>query len=245
MKKRLWLIPVYLIALIAYMPAAVVHWLPMPAGIYVEQVSGTLWQGRIGYAVVNHTAFHNVSWSLAPSQLITGQLGFSVTVPSKNNPLAAQASGSASLSSIELTQLRATGELAPLMQLVNFNMPLKTEGQWRIALENYALNDLSGAKLCSALKGNASGSNIRVLVNHRWETLGDFPLNLGCAQAGAVALSMAGENSLGLNFEGTVSPSSIRVNGTVQPNPRTPEGLAKMLSYLGRPDNQGRYRFSI
>tara|TARA_B100000700_G_scaffold327388_1_gene441800 strand:- start:764 stop:1501 length:738 start_codon:yes stop_codon:yes gene_type:complete len=245
MKKWLWLIPVYLIALVAYIPAAVVHWFPMPAGIYIEQVSGTLWQGRVGYAVINQTAFQNVSWSLSPSQLITGQLGFSLTVPSQGNPLAAQASGSASVNSIKLANLRATGELAPLMQLVNFNMPLKTEGQWRIALENYTLDDLSGAHACTSLEGNAAGSNIRVLVNHRWEQLGDFPLNLGCAQSGAVALSMAGENSLGLNFEGTVSPNSIRVNGTVQPNPRTPEGLAKMLSYLGRPDNQGRYRFSI
>jgi len=56
---------------------------------------------------------------------------------------------------------------------------------------------------------------------------------------------MDGNNSLGLNFNGSINSQSFNAQGTVKPTPRTPEGLARMMEYMGKPDSQGRYSFRL
>ncbi|TDP40173.1 type II secretion system protein N (GspN) [Idiomarina aquatica] len=243
--KRWWLIAVYLLALLVMLPAKIIYWLPIPAQVSISQVSGSLWQGRIGSLQVQGVTLNDMQWDWQLLQLFTGEVAVDVRVPPQNNPLAVNGRISAGLTELAATDLRASGDLATLLQLANTRLPLKTQGNWNLSIDTFVVSDPSPAKWCNQLTGSANGRNIQVLVNGAWQSLGDFPVALGCAESGAVTLTMNGENSLGLAMQGDINSQDINISGTVRPNPRTPEGLAQMFQYLGQPDSQGRYRFSL
>ena len=243
--KRWWLVVVYVVALVVMLPASIIYWLPLPAQLTVSQVSGSLWQGQIGRLQVQGVPLNNVQWDWQLSRLLTGHVVVDVRVPPQNNSLAVNGRIRAGVNSIAAQDLRASGDLATLLHLANTRLPLKTQGSWSLSIDNFSVSDPSPAQWCNALSGNAQGRNIQVLVNGAWQTLGDFPVTLGCADAGAVRIGMNGQNSLGLALQGEINSQTMAIEGTVRPNPRTPEGLATMFQYLGQPDSQGRYRFSL
>lgn len=246
MKRWWWLLVVYVVALVVMLPAKVIYWLPLPPQVSVSQVSGSLWQGNIGALQIQGVPLTNVGWNWRVSKLLTGQLSIDVTVPAAaGNPLTVNGTVQAGLSGVSVDNLRSKGDLATLLQLSNTRLPLTTRGRWSVNVDAFAVSDPGPVKWCNQLRGDAQGQDIQVLVNGVWQNLGDFPVGLSCDNSGAVGLSMNGNNSLGLAFDGTVNSQDIRIAGTVRPNPRTPEGLAKMLQYLGQPDAQGRYRFSL
>lgn len=243
--KRWWLLAVYVIALVVMLPAKVIYWLPLPAQVGVSQISGSLWQGQIGRLQVQGVVLSNIQWDWQLWQLVTGKAVFDVRVPPQNNSLAVNGRVSAGLNSVMAENLRASGDLGTLLQLANTRLPLQTQGNWSLTVDTFSVSNPSPQKWCNQLSGTAHGRNIQVLVNGAWQNLGDFPVGLGCSNTGTVELSMNGENSLGLALQGDINSHDITISGTVRPNPRTPEGLAQMFRYLGQPDAQGRYRFSL
>lgn len=245
MKRWWWLIVVYLIAMVVFLPAKVVYWAPLPSNVSLTQAQGTLWQGSLGEVQVQGVSFNNVAWDWHVSDLLLGKVTVDINIPERNNSINLDAMVSAGLSSVAVQQLDAAGELNTLLHLSGVKMPLKTQGQWQLSLTDYKVKDPTPTHLCDQLTGSARGDNIQVLVNNMWQGLGDFPVTLGCAKAGAITLAMNGNNSMGLDFTGSINAEKIAASGTVRPNPETPEALAKMIAYLGRPDSQGRYRFSL
>lgn len=250
MKRNLLWLTVYLVALLMLLPAKVLNWAPLPDNVSLSHVSGSLWQGSIGQLSVRpqpgqQLVLNNVSWDWQWSALLSGAMGVQVTAPAQNNPLAVNARLQLGFSSLNVDDLNASGDLSALMHMANVSMPLPTRGRWTLQADHFSVTEPSPQKWCDELQGQAQGLGIQVRVNGRWQSLGDFPVQLGCTQQGAVELAMSGNNSLGLNFTGSVNSQDMAIRGTVKPNPRTPEGLAKMLTYLGQPDAQGRYRFSF
>lgn len=240
-----WMIAIYLLALLVMLPAKLLYWLPLPENVSVSQVSGTVWQGQIGRMYLQGVPFSDVTWDMQVSALLTGNVAADVSIPAKSNPLAVSASLQAGFNKLSVANLRASGDLATLLHLANTRLPLTTRGNWQLRVPTFTVSDPSLVKWCNELEGSASGLGIQVLVNSVWQRLGDFPVDLGCTSSGAIAMQMSGNNSLGLAFEGHINSQDIAIRGTVRPNPRTPEGLAKMFQYLGQPDAQGRYRFSL
>jgi len=240
----LWII-ITLVLLVVYAPARALYWVQLPAGISLNQVSGSLWNGSAGQLKVNQQWFYDVSWSLSPTQLLAGRVALQLNVPATENDIAGQGELTYSTAGLKLNELEVAGQLAPLLALTDVAMPIETRGNWQLTLKEYQLQLPLEQRWCEQLTGSAEGQNIEVLVNNQWLSLGEFPLQLGCSEQGAIKLAMAGNNSLGLNFNGTIDSNDVSISGTVRPNPRTPEGLAEMFSYLGQADSQGRYRFSI
>ncbi|WP_404401653.1 type II secretion system protein N [Idiomarina seosinensis] len=239
-----WL-AVYLLALLVMMPAKVLYWIPLPAGVSIAQAQGSLWQGSLGRVQVQQMLLQDLSWDWDLWALFGGQLQARVELPAQNNPVAFASQISLGFNQLNLQDLRASGTLAPLMQLTDIRLPLKTRGNWTLAVDQFALSEPSVNHWCDDLQGNARGINIQVQVNNVWQSLGDFPLQLGCQQPGLVSLQMNGNNSLGLTLEGAINSSSVAAAGTVKPGPETPAALAELFTFLGRPDNQGRYPFSL
>ena len=114
-----------------------------------------------------------------------------------------------------------------------------------MSLDSFVVTAPGPVRWCDELKGKAQGEQIRVLVNNQWQSLGDFPVQLSCNENNSVGLAMNGNNSLGLDFKGSINSQSFSAEGTVKPNLETPEGLAKMMEYMGTPDSHGRYSFRL
>lgn len=245
MMRWWWIAALYVVALLVMLPAKLLYWLPLPANVSVNQVSGTVWQGHIGSMYVQGVPFKDVTWDLQLTALLTGNVAAAIRVPATDNSLAISAVLKAGFNELSVTNLRASGDLATLLHLANTRLPLTTRGNWQLRVPSFIVSDPSPTKWCNELNGSASGLGIQVLVNGVWQRLGDFPVDLGCTSGGAIAMQMADSNSLGLAFEGHINSQDIAIRGTVRPNPRTPEGLAKMFQYLGQPDAQGRYPFSF
>lgn len=48
-------------------------------GVYLQNVSGTLWRGRVGKLQIADQAFEHVSWSLNPLSMVSGALGLDLS----------------------------------------------------------------------------------------------------------------------------------------------------------------------
>lgn len=243
MKRWIFWIAMSLVLLVVFAPARALYWLPLPAHVQLEQLSGSLWNGRAAVVKVDRQWFYDVQWQLQPLQLATGNAVVSLHVPARSNAVTLQGEIGYGAGGLQVSELQANGALQELLNMVNVKMPLATRGNWSVAVNAYQWDTRQG--LCQALDGQGEGRDIQVLVNGNWQSLGNFPVSLSCTDHNAVGLTMNGSNSLGLNFEAALFADRFNVNGTVKPNTRTPEALTQMLQYLGQPDAQGRYRFSL
>ncbi|MGM7319278.1 type II secretion system protein N [Idiomarina sp. ST10R2A5] len=240
-----WLVVVYLVAMLVMLPARVVYWFPLPDNIRISQVSGSLWQGAAGQVAVDDIVLSNLAWDWQVSSVLLGELVVDVNLPQNNNPFALNGQLLAGSTKVGAKNVTARGDVNALLQLVGTRLPLKTGGNWRLSLDSFVVTAPGPVRWCDELQGQARGEQIRVLVNNQWQSLGDFPVELGCNDNNAVTLAMDGNNSLGLNFNGSINSQSFNAQGTVKPTPRTPEGLARMMEYMGKPDSQGRYSFRL
>ncbi|MDV6315777.1 type II secretion system protein N [Idiomarina sp. HP20-50] len=240
-----WLVVVYLVAMLVMLPARVIYWFPLPDNVRLSQVSGSLWQGVAGQVVVDGMVFNNLSWDWQVSSIFLGELVVDVNLPDQNNPLAFSGRLLAGSTKVGAKDVTARGDLSALLQLVGTRLPLKTDGEWNLSVDTFVVTAPGPVRWCDELQGNAKGEQIRVLINNQWQSLGNFPVELGCSDTNAVSLTMSGDNSLGLEFNGRINSQSFRAEGTVKPTPRTPEGLAKMMQYMGTPDSRGRYSFRL
>lgn len=240
-----WFVVVYLVAMLVMLPARVVYWFPLPDNVRLSQVSGSLWQGTAGQVVVDGIVLSNLSWDWQVSSVFLGELVVDVDLPPRNNPFALNGRLLAGSTKVGAKNVNASGDVNALLQLVGTRLPLKTDGNWNLSLDTFVVTAPGPVRWCDELKGHAKGEQIRVLVNNQWQSLGDFPVELGCNESNAVTLAMNGNNSLGLDFNGSINSQRFNARGTVKPTPRTPEGLAKMMQYMGTPDARGRYSFRL
>ncbi len=240
-----WLVLAYLITLLVLLPARVIYWMPLPNNIQLTQVSGTLWQGAAGQVVVDGNVINDLSWNWQVSSIFLGDLVVDVKVPKQNNPFSLQGRLLASSTRIGAQNIKASGSLGALLDIAQTKLPLQTKGRWELDVSEYVVTAPGPVRWCDNLEGSASGDNIQVLVNGQWQSLGSFPVELGCHDDNSVALIMKGDNDLSLEVDASINSQDIKASGTVKPTPRTPEGLAKLIQYMGQPDAQGRYSFRL
>lgn len=240
-----WLVVVYLVAMLVMLPARVIYWFPLPDNVRLSQVSGSLWNGVAGQVAVDDIVLNNLSWNWQVSSVFLGELVMDVNLPAKSNPFALNGRLLAGSTKVGAKDITASGDVNALLQLANTRLPLKTGGNWRLSLDSFVVTAPGPVRWCDELKGQAQGEQIRVLVNNQWQSLGDFPVELSCNDNNSVGLAMNGNNSLGLDFKGSINSQSFSAEGTVKPSPETPEGLAKMMQYMGTPDSRGRYSFRL
>ncbi|MCA1767808.1 MAG: type II secretion system protein N, partial [Idiomarina sp.] len=180
-----WLVVVYLVAMLVMLPARVIYWFPLPDNVRLSQVSGSLWQGTAGQVAVDGIVLNNLSWNWQVSSVFLGELVVDVDLPPQNNPFALNGRLLAGSTKVGAIDVKASGDVNALLQLVGTRLPLKTGGNWRLSLDTFVVTAPGPVRWCDELKGQAKGEQIRVLVNNQWQSLGDFPVELGCNASNA------------------------------------------------------------
>lgn len=265
MRKR-WLLilaglVLFVVALIAQAPAALVPWLIHKAGgqaaqqLQLSQVQGTLWQGQTHVQAQLPTGgqlqLHQLQWRLSPWRLVIGQVALEVDIPAlAGNELHGQLALQLGQQQVAL-QTHLQGAIQPLITQLKLPVPITLAGHLELHIDDYALGAFDGSQWCERLRGTAITRGTEMRINHEWHALGDFQTELSCTTDGnsnAVAFAITQGNALGLTAQAQVSghwgAPQLAVTGSIVPNTSTPAPIRELLVFLGQPDAQGRYRFS-
>ncbi|KFZ36610.1 type II secretion system protein N [Shewanella mangrovi] len=229
----------YLVFLLVLLPARVVVALaPLPAGVTLAGVSGSVWHGSADSVVVDGLQFDQLQWQLSPWGLLTGRAN--VDFQLGNASTAVNGKGSLSLSS---SAIKASG--------LKFDAPVAfLAGKKQLPFRTVASGDISlfvqqfdqGKPWCEQLSGKAFLNNIGIKNQFGQYPLGDIELSLQCIK-GQIQLATDDEkNKLGI--AGTLllqDNMRYQLNGRMKLTEQQPADLQKALPLLGKADNNGFY----
>ena len=250
MKKTFTIAGIFLITyigfLIATLPAALLfNQLPMPKNLNISGVTGSIWQTNVELIVIGDTAIQKIEtqlsfWSLftlTPKLFITFGDSF-IAGPEGELELSLSAE-TAQIS--DLTLIIKANEIA---QQLTLPLPVSAQGDVVITIINAEI-DLKKGSQCIVAKGNATWSKAGLIALEQNIKLGTFNSEIGC-ENGALSLILSPKNNLGLTFNAYMRKGGkISGNGFIKPGAKFPKVLNDVLPFLGKKDNQGRYRLSF
>jgi general secretion pathway protein N len=120
-----------------------------------------------------------------------------------------------------------------------------------IPMEAHDFIDLSirefvmGKPICQQLSGTLLWKKAAVTALSEKVKLGRLSADLSC-ETGALAIAVSPKNDLGLTFTAYVhSMQKASGDGFLKPGNKFPTAMEPLLSFLGKTDNQGRYRLNF
>ena len=237
----------YLAFLVATLPLAlVINTVELPKHINVGTVSGSIWQGEITQVTVNNNQIEQVKiqlsfWSLLSlspklqvtfgDAMLSGAEGrFTLTISSKE----------LILNDVEL--FVAANDIAKQLSLP---IPVTAQGSVELSFAELSLN-IAGKLTCQSAQGQVSWLRSGVVALNNNIKLGNISADMHCEQGDLIAKVLP-ENNLGLSFTARLSLAQQRASGQgyLKPGAKFPAQLKSALSFLGRPDNQGRYQLKF
>lgn len=234
----------YLIFLLASAPLTLLtNNIKLPNNISIQGVSGSIWQGKIASAIINQNKIEKISTDVSFWSLFT--LSPSVKV-SFGDAMLAGPEGKFTLN-ISSTQLA----LSKLEVFISANdvakqlpLPIPVSAQGNIEVNMPTLQLAIGEKLtCKAAQGDVIWLRAGVVALDQNIKLGRFIADISCKDGDFLAV-VSPKNNLGLSFDAVLALPEQRPSGQgyLKPGAKFPNELKSALSFLGRPDNQGRYR---
>ncbi|WP_404408633.1 type II secretion system protein N [Pseudidiomarina marina] len=248
----LWLIPLYLIALIALTPASVIKWgagLAPEQGLHVSSTAGTIWNGRANISAKLPTGgmlnLDDVQWQLNPWKLFMAEAEIAVEIPSKNY-LYGTAVINAGMSQAQLKG-NLKGAMQPAIQQLKLPVPITMAGNFELDITDYQVSDFNSGKICDALAGTINARRTEMRINQQWYELGDYLATLTCNAENGINVRIDDNNIVGLRLDaqvnGRIDAPQLSVNGSMKPTLQTPQPISELLVFIGKPDAQGRYNF--
>ncbi len=235
----------YLVFLIATLPSAVVlKQITLPKQVAISGVQGTLWQTRINQLVVGELLIEQLDVQLSFWSLFTLTPKLDITF---GDPLLSGAEGQLVLSissqTAVVTDLAIFVRANEVAQQLTLPLPLSAQGEVALAISEMSFNLQNNQ--CLTAKGEVNWSKAGVVALEQNIKLGRFSADINC-EDGTLALLVSPKNDLGLTFSAYVRQGGkISGTGYLQPGAKFPQALNSTLPFLGRKDNQGRYRLSF
>ena len=237
----------YLAFLVATLPLAlVINTVELPKYVKVGTVSGSIWQGEVTHLTVNNNQIQQIKsqlsfWSLLSlspklqvsfgDAMLAGAEGkFTLTVSSKE----------LILNDVEL--FVAANDIAKQLPLP---IPVTAQGSVELFFTELNLN-IADKLTCQSAQGHVSWLRSGVVALNNNIKLGNVSADMHCEQGDLMAKILP-KNNLGLSFNARLSLAQQRVSGQgyLKPGAKFPAQLKSVLSFLGRPDNQGRYQLKF
>jgi len=250
MKKKFAIGSIFLITylgfLIATLPATVLlDQFKIPKQLSLSGVTGNIWNTRIEQVVIGETSIQKVNAQLSFWSLFTLTPKLSIRF---GNSFIAGSEGEFELAisqeQAQISNLKLLVKANEIAQQLTLPLPMSAQGNVDISVANAAI-DLKKGNRCIAAKGTAVWSKAGVVALEQNIKLGNFTADIGC-ENGALSLTLSPKNDLGLTFSAYVRKGGhMSGNGFLKPGAKFPKVLNDVLPFLGKKDNQGRYRLSF
>ena len=229
----------YLLFLLLLTPAAVwFRWLPLPAGVQLGQVEGSLLNGRISQLERAPLILQNVRWQVSLSRLWRAELGLQLDAGSLRETQLPYVHADARWhpAGLQLDQALLRLPLAALMQNIQLPMQVDAAGTLVLDVASFA----AGSPYCAALQGKASWQQARFKSPVGWLDLQQIDGTLSCEQ-GNLQLVTSANNPLGLAVTAQLLAGQYQLNGTLKPAASMPAAVHDAMRFVGPQDAQGRY----
>ncbi len=234
----------YMVFLLASTPLAlVINNVKLPKNIVLQGISGSIWHGEIGKVIINNSEIEQVKtavsfwsfFSLSPNVQVT----FGDAMSSGPEGQLSLTLSSEQLTLTEVEIFMSANDIAKQLPLP---IPLSAQGNVELFLSELVIT--TGPQLsCSKAEGELLWSRAGVVALEQNIKLGKFTTAISCNQ-GKLLAKVSPKNNLGLSFDGvlTLATQKVSGNGYLKPGAKFPSQLRSTLSFIGRPDNQGRYQ---
>tara|TARA_R110002050_G_scaffold73360_1_gene157804 strand:+ start:565 stop:1329 length:765 start_codon:yes stop_codon:yes gene_type:complete len=240
----------YLVFLIATLPTTfVLNQISLPTNIknavQFSGVTGSIWQTDIAQMAVNGSRIEKVHaelsfwslFSLTPKLTITFGDSFSAGPEGKAELLLSQ-------NKATVNDLKLFIKANEVAQQLTLPLPVTAQGNVELTVINADI-DLKNNNQCLAVKGDIAWSKAGVEAFNKNIKLDQLNADIGC-ENGALTVIISPKNDLGLTFTAYVRQGGkVSGNGFLKPGAKFPVELNDALPFLGRKDNQGRYRLAF
>ncbi|MDF0534567.1 type II secretion system protein N [Shewanella yunxiaonensis] len=232
-------IVIYLIFMVVLFPARIAAALaPLPAGIKLSGVSGSLWNGQAQLVNIGPRQLEQLQWQLSPWALLTGTVKAQIQIGSRASAVNGKGLVSWSAKGVSAKNLRLD---APIGFLVGGSkLPLHTVLSGDISL-NLDIAE-QGLPWCAALNGKLFLNQFDLKNQFGDYPLGNIEFGLQCVQGQLQLATDDEKNTIGV--AGTVllkDKMQMEVNGRMRRTDSQSQDLQQSLVLLGKPDASGNY----
>ena len=231
---------IYLVFLIAYMPASqVIGRIQIPANIALGPVSGTLWNGTAKSVEVNGLLINELDWQLSFLPLLWGSVSLDLDAGNDRQSDEISFRGEITTNWSSFTRFDSDDFIIYLptdqvLANVQLPLPVKAGGRFRVII-----NELEFNQRCQTLEANGEWLNAQVAGTQGSIQLGSFGAILSCVDNVIVA-DVAEPNMLGLSLIARVSGMrNISVTGRFKPDASLPDEVHQAAQFFGQQDAQG------
>tara|TARA_R110000744_G_scaffold20336_1_gene53352 strand:- start:1423 stop:2166 length:744 start_codon:yes stop_codon:yes gene_type:complete len=233
----------YCVFVLALMPASwLMAQIKLPKNVAVSAVEGTVWHTRILQVMVDDVVINQVQSSLSLMSVLMLDPKLDITF---GNALVNGPEGnliiSGLLSDMVVEDAQINLAANTVATRLNLAIDIIAHEQLQLNIERFII----GAPICSELQGNLQWRNAAITAFEEKVKLGGLSANLTCDK-GEIIADVEPNNNLGLSYRAQIKQGGrFTGSGYLTPGTKFPEQLKATLSFLGKPDNQGRYRLKI
>lgn len=243
MKKFLLLVlvlAVIAVIVVAMLPARLVvnHAMPANAPVQLEEVSGTVWNGRAGRVLRNGNDVGVLGWRVHPRALLSGVLETDITLDGtsfRGKGRVSRARGGI----IRMTDVDATfpaSRLEPVLDIPALNLL----GNVEVRLDSLQLQN----NVPSALQGRAIWRDAAVSGEDQ-ASFGNLVAQFGALPGGGFGGTVSDEGGpLSLQGEFKTTLLGYEAHATLRPRDGNPQ-VARALRHIGQPQADGSVEFRV
>ncbi|GLX78921.1 type II secretion protein N [Thalassotalea insulae] len=231
---------VYLMFVVALLPARfVMQWVNLPHNVKLGQIEGTIWHSQLDAIKVDNWLVEKLEAKLSVLSLLTLDPQIDVTF---GDALLAGPEGRASmsgfLSELKLTDVQVNLAANQIASQLPLPVPVTAHSTLDIVVEEF----VAGKEVCQQLDGDIRWSKAAVTALEQKVSLGALHAKLACKQ-GNVELTLDEANDLGMSFTAFIGGGGrMSGDGYLTPKAQMPAEIRQLIPFLGKADNQGRYR---
>jgi general secretion pathway protein N len=145
------------------------------------------------------------------------------------------------LEKIKLTDVDISLAANQIAQKLNLSIPIEAHDFIDLEIDEFIV----GKPICEQMKGSVKWKKASVTALSEKVNLGALSADLTC-EKGALTFTISPKNDLGLTFTAYLSSmKKASGNGFLKPGANFPEKIKPILPFIGKVDNQGRYRLNF
>jgi general secretion pathway protein N len=234
---------IYVVFLVATMPVAwVASFVNLPKNSQISELTGTVWQSHATQVYINDVEINDVKSDLSFISLLMFDPKVTLTFGGAlvKGP-EGQLTASQLLGELKITELDINVAANLIAEKLTLAIPVEGHNFIDIKVNEFVL----GKPVCEQMRGSVIWKKAAVTALSEKVKLGTLSADLACNK-GALIFTVSPKNDLGLTFTAYIrSMKKVSGNGYLKPGAKFPEKIRPLLSFIGKADNQGRYRLNF